>query len=101
MHSASWRTAEGQLRDSINWVFIGYSMPGADFDFKYLLKRVQLAEPTRPRITVITGGVGADETELRFTRFFGDVAGERLFFKQGLTLEVLDHLRSIGVMREP
>ncbi|RWR09178.1 hypothetical protein [Paenirhodobacter populi] len=100
MHSASWRTAETHLRDAVNWIFFGYSMPSADFEFKYLLKRVQLAEPIRPRITVITGGDGADETELRFTRFFGgDVAGERRFFKQGLTEEVLDHLRSIGVMR--
>lgn len=99
MHSASWRTAEAHLRDAVNWIFLGYSMPSADFEFKYLLKRVQLAEPIRPRITVITGGVGAAETELRFTRFFGDVAGERHFFKQGLTVEALDHLRSIGVMR--
>ncbi|RWO32335.1 MAG: hypothetical protein EOS10_11590 [Mesorhizobium sp.] len=100
MHSASWRTAENHLRGSVNWVFFGYSMPNADFEFKYLLKRVQLAEPIRPRITVVTGGDGADDTELRFTRFFGDVAGERRFFKQGLTNEVLEHLRSIGVMRD-
>lgn len=100
MHSASWRTAENHLRDAANWVFFGYSMPNADFEFKYLLKRVQLAEPIRPAITVITGGDGADDTELRFRRFFGDVAGERLFFKQGLTSEVLDHLRTIGVMRD-
>jgi hypothetical protein len=99
MHSASWRTAEAHLRNAVNWIFLGYSMPSADFEFKYLLKRVQLAEPTRPRIIVITGGDGADETERRFTRFFGEVAGERSFFKHGLTDEVLDYLRSIGVVR--
>ncbi|EKJ95478.1 hypothetical protein C241_12725 [Bradyrhizobium lupini HPC(L)] len=88
------------MRDAINWVFFGYSMPSADFEFKYLLKRVQLAERTRPRITVITGGMAADETVKRFERFFGGVPGERFYFRKGLTNEVLDHLSYIGVMRD-
>lgn len=99
MHAASWRTAEMHMRDATHWVFFGYSMPSADFEFKYLLKRVQLAERTRPRITVITGGSGADETIKRFERFFGEVASERFYFHGGLTRQVLEHLRSIGVMR--
>lgn len=98
MHAASWRTAEGHLRAAENWVFVGYSMPSADFEFKYLLKRVQLAGNPRPKITVITGGTGAAETQKRFERFFGDVSEERHFFTDGLTDDVLDHLRSIGVM---
>ncbi len=98
MHAASWRTAEEHMRDAIHWVFFGYSMPSADFEFKYLLKRVQLAERARPRITVITGGSGADETVKRFEGFFGEVADERFYFRNGLTIEVLDHLRLIGVM---
>ncbi|TAV81572.1 hypothetical protein [Rhizobium leguminosarum] len=99
VHAASWRTAETHLKESINWVFFGYSMPSADFEFKYLLKRVQLAERTRPRITVITGGGGAEETIKRFERFFGDVTDERFYFRHGLTSEVLDHLEEIGVIR--
>lgn len=99
MHAASWRTAERHMRHASNWVFFGYSMPSADFEFKYLLKRVQLAEEERPAITVITGGAAADETVKRFERFFGDVDGERFYFTDGLDEEVLDHLRSIEMMR--
>lgn len=99
VHAASWRTGEKHMRDAINWVFFGYSMPSADFEFKYLLKRVQLAERTRPRITVVTGGSGADETVKRFERFFGDVSEERFYFRDGLTDDVLKHLTEIGVMR--
>lgn len=99
MHAASWRTAETFLKNSINWVFFGYSMPSADFEFKHLLKRVQLSEPLRPRITVITGGADGPATIERFERFFGKVSRERTYFTDGLTNEVLDHLRDIEVLR--
>lgn len=98
MHAASWRAAEQNLKCTAEWVFIGYSMPAADFEFKHLLKRVQLTERIRPSITVITGGKDADATIARFTKFFGDVAGARTFFRDGLSNRALDHLRSIGVM---
>ncbi|RUX97537.1 MULTISPECIES: hypothetical protein [unclassified Mesorhizobium] len=100
MHAASWRTAERHMRDATHWIFFGYSMPSADFEFKYLLKRVQLALRDKPRITVITGGTAAAATETvrRFDKFFGNVPGERFYFADGLTDEVLDHLRDIGVM---
>lgn len=99
MHAASWRTAERHLREAKHWIFFGYSMPSADFEFKYLLKRVQLAMNVKPRITVITGGTqaAAGETLRRFDKFFGEVPGERRF-RDGITDEVLDHLRDIGVM---
>jgi hypothetical protein len=100
VHAASWRTGERHMRDAANWVFFGYSMPSADFEFKYLLKRVQLAERIRPTITVITGGTGADQTVKRFEQFFGDVSGERFYFRDGLTDKVLNHLLEIGVMRD-
>jgi hypothetical protein len=48
MHASSWRTAESHMRTAGHWIFFGYSMPSADFEFKYLLKRVQLAERIRP-----------------------------------------------------
>jgi hypothetical protein len=99
MHGASWRTAEQYLKKTVDWVFIGYSMPAADFEFKHLLKRVQLTEKTRPDITVITGGKDADTTVARFTKFFGEVAGERSYFKNGLDGAALSHLEKIGVLR--
>jgi hypothetical protein len=99
MHSASWRTAEELLKGAREWIFFGYSMPAADFEFKHLLKRVQLSKQERPRITVITGGDDADATVARFTQFYGDVAGERTFFKSGLDSGGLRHLQSIGVLK--
>lgn len=98
MHAASWRTAERHLSDAYDWVFFGYSMPSADFEFKYLLKRVQTL--TNPRITVITGGDGARETKKRFEKFFGDGEGDRFYFENGLDSKVISHLRHIGVLRQ-
>ena len=50
----SWLEAEKALRRAQRWVFIGYSLPAADFEFKYLLKRVQLAREEIPEIIVLT-----------------------------------------------
>lgn len=99
MHAASWRTAEQYLKSTVDWVFIGYSMPAADFEFKHLLKRVQLTEHTRPNITVITGGSDAESTIARFKSFFGDVEGKRHFFRNGLDKAALTHLASIEVLK--
>lgn len=100
MHAATWRTAEAHLKTAIHWVFFGYSMPPADFEFKYLLKRVQLTENIPPNITVITGGstTAADETTRRYKQFFGDGPGDRHYFREGLTDEVVSHLRSIKAL---
>ena len=75
-------------------------MPPADFEFKYLLKRVQLTENIPPNITVITGGStkAADETIRRYKQFFGDGPGDRHYFREGLTDEVLSHLRNIEAL---
>jgi NAD-dependent SIR2 family protein deacetylase len=99
MHAASWRQAEELLKGAADWVFFGYSMPPADFEFKHLLKRVQLTQRIRPRITVITGGTGAAATVERFTQFFGDVSGERTFFEKGLDDDAMEHLETIGVLK--
>jgi hypothetical protein len=102
MHAATWSTAETHLKGASDWIFFGYSMPAADFEFKYLLKRVQLTERPPPDITVIAGGdrTAATETINRYKKFFGDLAGERHYFMDGLTPEVLDHLRRIEALRE-
>lgn len=98
MHAASWRTAESYLKRSVEWVFFGYSMPAADFEFKHLLKRVQLTELLRPNITVITKGSGGIDTVARFKKFFGEVRGQRTYFINGLDKPAIDHLRKIGVL---
>ena len=96
----SWRTAEKLLKGASEWVFFGYSMPAADYEFKHLLKRVQLSASPRPNITLITGGNKevARATVKRFRRFFGDVPG-RKFLTKGLDGEALDHLEKIGVLK--
>lgn len=99
MHSASWRTAERLLQQAADWVFIGYSMPTADFEFKHMLKRVQLTERHRPSITVITKGDASGDTEKRYLRLFGDVGGSRHLFDNGLDAPARAHLRRLGVLK--
>ncbi|MDP2258164.1 MAG: hypothetical protein Q8J89_00425 [Caulobacter sp.] len=98
MHASSWQTGEAYLKTTGNWVFIGYSMPAADFEFKHLLKRVQITEEVRPHITVITGGSDADATVQRFRKFFGNVAGQRFEYTNGLDAAAMAHLEEIGVL---
>jgi hypothetical protein len=74
-------------------------MPGADYEFKQLLKRVQLSEPIRPTITLITAGTGGADTITRFEKFFGKVDEERFYFGNGFDSAALDHLRDLGVLR--
>jgi hypothetical protein len=99
MHSATWRAAEGLLKRTGNWIFVGYSMPPADFDFKHLLKRVQITEDLRPDITVITKGKSALETIGRFRKFFGEVDGERTYLDNGFDDPAIKHLRKIGALK--
>jgi hypothetical protein len=75
MHASSWRTAERLLKDAETWTFIGYSMPGADFEFKHVLKRVELSRSVPPKIVLITGGnkQATSETVSNFQKFFGHV----------------------------
>jgi hypothetical protein len=91
MFQKSWSSAERLLRESKKWVFIGYSLPLADFEFKYLLKRVQLARSS-PEFVVITGGTPeqADATYRNYQRFFGRSIRRRFnFFDQGLSSDAV------------
>lgn len=83
MFEKSWFSAEKLLQNGDVWVFVGYSLPAADFAFKYLLKRVQLARSRPPQIIVVTGGESQDieKTRASYQRFFGGVN----FFEDGLT----------------
>jgi hypothetical protein len=86
MFQKSWFAAEELLRNAEEWVFIGYSLPAADFEFKYLLKRTQLSRKTPPVIKVVTGGSkgGALMTLRNYRRFFGaDIKGLN-FYPKGL-----------------
>jgi hypothetical protein len=86
MFQKSWFAAEELLRDADEWIFIGYSLPGADFEFKYLLKRMELCRNKHPRITVVSGGDSrsAARTRKNYYRFFGRAITDSTFIKGGL-----------------
>jgi hypothetical protein len=73
MFEKSWLSAEQLLREADKWVFIGYSLPAADYEFKYLLKRVQLSRKVPPAFVVITGGSeeSCEYTYANYQRFLG------------------------------
>jgi hypothetical protein len=56
--TSSWLAAEQMLTKAKNWVFLGYSLPDADFEFKNLLKTCQLKWSDKKKypkeITVVT-----------------------------------------------
>jgi hypothetical protein len=70
-----WQQAFSALRDSDRWLFVGYSLPEADFEFRHLLKSAEKAERTSKNIWVILKQ--DSEAGRRFKRFFG-IADERI-----------------------
>jgi hypothetical protein len=97
MFERSWLTAEKYLRRSEKWVFIGYSLPPADYEFKHLLKRVQLSRTTPPQFAVVTGGKDDDAIERAYRNYQGYFgrsikrgrqAGKN-FFEHGLDAEAI------------
>ncbi len=93
MFQRSWLFAEKLLHESKRWIFVGYSLPAADFEFKYLLKRVQLSRKTKPDSILIAGGEGADATYEKYQRFFGRTIkpGVNCFLK-GLTDDAISSI---------
>ena len=92
MFHKSWFAAEELLRFAESWVFIGYSLPAADYEFKYLLKSVQLSRRRSPRFVVISGGTKPDieRTYSNYQRFFGNVVNSRTFLDHGLDAKAVD-----------
>jgi hypothetical protein len=91
MFQKSWFAAEELLRSASRWVFIGYSLPAADYEFKYLLKRTQLSRVKQPEFVVISGGNKADinRTYANYQKFFGRSIKKLMFFSAGLTVEAV------------
>jgi hypothetical protein len=80
----SWLAAEKILADASKWVFVGYSLPAADYEFKHLLKTCHLRfakgkTPTK-QIEVV---LHDDEVaERNYRGFFGNY--DVSFFQSGL-----------------
>jgi hypothetical protein len=92
MFERSWLSAERLLRQAKKWIFIGYSLPAADYEFKHLLKRVQLSMDPSPEFVVITGGPKSvtDSVYRNYQGFFGRaIRREGNFFRNGLTLRAI------------
>jgi hypothetical protein len=91
MFQKSWFAAEELLRGAVKWVFIGYSLPAADYEFKYLLKRIQLSRRKQPEFIVISGGTKDDvgRTYDNYHRFFGRAINKLSFFSSGLTQDAV------------
>jgi hypothetical protein len=91
MFQTSWRAAELLLRNAQRWVFIGYSLPPADYEFKYLLKRVQLSRKDPPELLLVAGGErnAAEKTRQNYQEFFGKTVKVYL---DGLTPSVIDEI---------
>ncbi|MDP3940993.1 MAG: hypothetical protein Q8Q49_01650 [bacterium] len=74
-YPAIWHNAQTTLSKSSQWIFVGYSLPDADFEFKHLLKTAELAFRRRRdaetlNITVVLKDDEAAES--RFRAFFGE-----------------------------
>jgi hypothetical protein len=93
MFQLSWFSAERILRDAKRWVFIGYSLPSADYEFKYLLKRIQISRTTRPDIVLVTGGSDPDATYRNYQRFFGRIMDRKHgYFPNGLSSDTVEQI---------
>ena len=100
MFERSWLTAERLLREAQTWIFIGYSLPAADYEFKHLMKHVQLSRHTSPDLVLITGGDAAHATQRNYQKFFGPKlrSSAASCFQHGLSKKALTHLKAIGAL---
>jgi len=66
-----WHRAFDALRESHRWLFIGYSMPEADFEFRQVLKSAELANCGRLRRSIQVVLKRDQDAAVRYGRFFG------------------------------
>ena len=98
MHQRTWRRAEVLLARARTWTFIGYSLPPADYEFKHLLKRVELYRRRKPTIVVVTKGDGPGSAAEAYQRFFGTTLQRRDVFVNGLTSKVMTRLQDLEAL---
>ena len=53
------------------------SLPEAGYEFKYLLKLVQISRTIRPGIILVTGGKNTDATYSNYQKLFGRVMDKK------------------------
>ena len=92
--SKTWFHAEDLLRRADNWVFVGYSLPDADFEFKYMLKRIEVSRPSPPRLFLLDP---SKDTVAKYRNFFGTALPANAIHIGGLGPQAVDHLRRQGI----
>lgn len=90
-YSAIWHEAEKLLADADKWVFIGYSLPEADFELKHLIKSAELRKPEAGTKEIKAVLFQDEYARDKFNRFFGQEKVE--VFDNGLT-EYLNSLKN-------
>lgn len=104
MYESSWRAAERYLTDAQTWTFIGYSLPAADYEFKFLLKRVELARNRAPHIVLVLGGEEtlAEQTRKNYQKFFGPKLKKSspTVFMDGLDKKATRALQKLNILRD-
>jgi hypothetical protein len=73
-YPAIWHAARRLLTESNEWIFVGYSLPDADYEFKHMLKAAQLALERRKNLPPLKIQVvlkGNSPAERRYRGFFG------------------------------
>ena len=72
-----WDQAENVLSGADKWVFIGYSLPQADYEFKHLMKiselKLQHLRVGKPKIDVVL--LNSATTSSKYKSFFGERIG--------------------------
>ncbi|AHM61316.1 hypothetical protein D770_15310 [Flammeovirgaceae bacterium 311] len=89
-YSAIWHEAENLLSEAHKWVFIGYSLPEADFELKHLIKSAEIRLKHKEDPKEIEAVLYQDKhAKRKVKRFFGP-KNVRVF-ENGLT-EYVQHL---------
>ena len=69
--AATWQAAEWLLSEANRWIFIGYSLPEADFEFKHLLKAAELKTASKGRKQIDVVLKCDSEAGCSYSTFFG------------------------------
>ena len=70
-YSAIWHEAENLLAQADHWIFIGYSLPEADFEFKHLIKSAELRTKRESPRKIDSVLYQDEHAKGKFERFFG------------------------------
>lgn len=94
-----WHNSQLQLSESDEWIFIGYSLPDSDYEFKHMLKSSELslkrkADKEYPKIKVILKD--DKNAENRYLNFFGERINKDNIYQKGLK-DYVNNILRIGV----